>query len=106
MRQLAFKQVYIDPILQGAKTTTLRRNARVAEGDLVNATCRRGHPPFAVLRVRKVHEVRIDDLTDGDAMEDGFVDREDLKKAISDIYPEADRLFRIVFSLEEPSGAT
>jgi hypothetical protein len=88
---LAFKQPYVEPIMKGSKTQTIRLGSHHEPGDVVACHCRWGEPPFAYVEVVKVErEVRIDKLTNADARRDGFPNRKELIAAIKTFYPLAE----------------
>jgi hypothetical protein len=98
---LAFKLPYAEAILRGEKVQTIRaKRPTFSVGDPVAATCRWGKPPFAVLRIKSITELGIEDLDDDIASADGFADRHELRKAITDIYPDSTALYAIAFSLD------
>lgn len=93
MRMIGFQGRYIDPILTGRKTMTLRRaGARglPRDGETVNLRCRYDLPPFAQAVVDSVSPITVDDLTDADAHMDGHVDLASLRAAVADLYGDAD----------------
>jgi hypothetical protein len=99
---LGFTKDYIEPILTGAKTTTLRRSRpNLAPGDVFGARCRYTDPPFALLRVVRVESVAVSGLTSEDAARDGFSGIEHLRQAIARLYPNQDLLWRVVFERVE-----
>ena len=57
MSRLTFKQVYIEPILRGEKTSTIRARCRVQPGQRVQAICQYHRPPFAELEIEAVEEL-------------------------------------------------
>lgn len=104
MRSLSFKQRYIEGILSGDKTSTLRKQAgRLAQGDVIAATCVWTDPPFAHLRVTAVEAVGIGDLTDGIARDDGFESAVELRKELAALYPGLETLTRICFEVAQPA---
>lgn len=60
--RLGFKQTYIEPILSGEKTDTIRKDTRLVAGDIVLARCRYDQPPFATLRVLSVRTVTLAEM--------------------------------------------
>ncbi|WP_297775438.1 ASCH domain-containing protein [Mycobacterium sp.] len=100
--QLGFTANYIEPILAGAKTTTLRaRRPKFGPGDVFGARCRYGDPPFAMLRCVRVEGVTVAGLTAQDALLDGFDSAEALRATLRKLYPRQDVLWRIVFERVE-----
>lgn len=103
--RLSFKKEYVAPILAGTKRQTIRaRRPPCAVGDLVDATNQWGRPPFASLRVTSVEPVDLEDLTEHDALADGFADVAALRDVIEKTYPGVTQLWAIGFSLD--SGRT
>jgi hypothetical protein len=111
MKQLFFKGRFVELILSGKKTQTLRKPKSTqsafagmshlySEGDLISARNRYHEPAFATLRVLGCELTHIDELTDRDASADGFEDLAELKQTIRETYPDADgALWRIRFEL-------
>lgn len=90
MAALAFKQTFVEPILDGRKTSTIRpHKAGRAEGVLVKFTCRWGQPPFAFARVTRVSQVTREEMESDDALAqaEGFESGAELRKAIDNFYP-------------------
>ena len=105
MRQMAFKKAYIEPILDGRKTQTLRARTSHVEGDIIRAMCHWGKPPFAYLEVTGVEPVALAEITDDMACADGYDDAEDLKTILVDLYPGVRTFFRIAFRPVAPETA-
>lgn len=94
---LLFKKKFLPAIRSGEKTQTIRlwkwRQMRAGQRSYI--------PGAGYVRIDHVDEVRIDDLTDADAVPDGFATADALRKELLDIY--GDKLaagykaFRIVF---------
>jgi hypothetical protein len=97
--QILFKKPFKAAILEGRKTTTLRRwsACRLKTGDRLTS------PGLGVLILQSVEPVEWEALTDADAQADGFASLADLNKAIRRIYPHLDgdgkTWFRIKFHL-------
>lgn len=103
---MAFKQRFIEPILDGSKRQTLRKAQRargtIEKGDIIVATCRWDQPPFARLRVTEVVAVQREDLGERDAAADGFASLEELVGFLDDAYGDVESFVRISFEpLEE-----
>jgi hypothetical protein len=103
-KTLAFKKPYIAKILNGSKTSTIRRQTKLQPGDRVAATCEWGKPPFAILEVEGVDDARLHSLREDDAHADGFEGVTELRKALHDHYPGMDSFVRIRFSVVEPDS--
>lgn len=60
--------------------------------------------------ITSVEEVRLDDLTEADAIADGFSSLEELKRELAEIYPanaaQGRRLFRVMFELVRKAPGT
>lgn len=96
-RPLNFHQHWIDPILDGSKRVTVRRaGSGYRRGDVVKAM-RRNHPAFAELCIERVQTVRLDDLTRRQAKLDGHANLEELRSAVTRLYPDADEFDVISF---------
>lgn len=85
-----FKARFIDPILAGTKTTTIRPAAKVRAvwGDVVALRCRYDQPAFAHARVLDVAPLNPATLTVEQAAADGFDDVADLQALIGTLYPD------------------
>lgn len=105
-KTLSFKKRYIPKILDGSKTSTLRKTTALEVGDTVEAMCEWGKPPFAILEVDGIDDVRRAALGDGDAQADGFQGVHELHKALDEFYPGMDSFVRIRFSVVEPTSGT
>jgi len=97
--QILFKKAFKAAILEGRKTTTLRRwrTCSLKAGDRVNA------PGVGQLILKEVRAVTWETLTEADAQADGFASLAELNRVIRRIYPDLDRdgktWFRIRFRL-------
>jgi hypothetical protein len=99
---LLFKKKFLPAIRAGEKTQTIRlwkwRQMRVGQRSYI--------PGAGYVRIDGVDEVQIADLTDADAVPDGFPTAEALRHELTDIY--GDKLaagykaFRVVFHVTEP----
>jgi uncharacterized protein YqfB (UPF0267 family) len=85
--RLGFKAEFIEPILVGHKTDTIRRSTTLQPGDYVNAGCRYDKPPFAVLRVLSVSRVTYADMDRERAM------------GVAAMYPGAKEFAQITFEV-------
>ena len=97
---LLFKRKFLDAIRSGEKTQTLRnwKNVRIRAGqkDVI--------PGVGPIRIDSVEKVSLDDLTDDDAIPDGFPSLDALKKELRDIYGEGTgNFYRIRFHLLKES---
>lgn len=93
---LLFKRKFLDAIRSGEKTQTLRnwKTARVRAGQKDTI------PGVGPIWIDSVEKVSLDDLTDADAIPDGFSSLDALKKELHDIYGDgALNFYRIRFHL-------
>jgi len=83
---LQFKKTFKPAILEGRKTTTLRRwrSCKWRPGDRVTT------PGVGALVLESVDQVQWDMLTDADARADGFASLAELAATIRRIYPKLD----------------
>lgn len=100
---LLFKKKFLPAIRSGEKTQTIRlwkwRMMRPGQ---------RSYIPGAVyIAIDRVEQVAIADLTDEDAVPDGFSTADALRRELSDIYGEklaaGYQTFRVVFRVTEPT---
>lgn len=101
---LLFKKKFLPAIRSGEKTQTIRlwkwRMMRPGQRSYV--------PGVGYIAIERVEQVRIEDLTDADALPDGFATAESLRHELSSIY--GDKLaagyqaFRVVFRVTERVG--
>ncbi len=83
-RHLMIKGEYVDDILSGRKRATIRLGVvKLRYNELI---VHGGGRPVAKIRVRNVYYKRVKDLTDEDAVKDGFRSREELIKALRKTY--------------------
>ena len=87
MERINFDAEYVEKILKGEKTTTIRKGIKsYPVGRIVDLTV--NYKPFARARVSKVIVKRVSELTDEDARRDGFNSKEELIQALKKIYGE------------------
>ena len=101
---LLFKKKFLPAIRSGAKTQTIRlwkwRQMRAGQRSYIPGA---GH-----VRIDGVDEVRLEDLTDADAVPDGFETADALRRELIDIY--GDKLaagykaFRVLFHVLHSDG--
>jgi len=100
MPQILFKRRFLDAIRRGDKTTTLRRwkSCRVQAGVRARA------PGLGWLNILSCEKIDLKDLTEEDALADGFASLKELRKTLAQIYPncatDGRHWFRVVFSPE------
>jgi hypothetical protein len=98
---LLFKKKFLPAIRSGAKTQTIR----LWKWRMMRSGQRSYIPGAGYIRIDQVDEVRLEDLTDADAIPDGFATADALRAEINTIY--GDKLaagykaFRVVFHLSE-----
>jgi len=84
-RILDFDEVYIKKILEGKKVTTIRKGIRdfkVGEKILITSQDR----IYAEAEIIEVKYLKVSDLTDEDALKDGFSSKDELFKALKKYY--------------------
>jgi hypothetical protein len=99
---LLFKKRFLDAIRAGSKTQTIRlwpyRRMRAGQRSYI--------PSVGYIEVTAVDEVALEQLTDADAVPDGFPTVDELRAEIARIYSDpanADqRAFRLVFRVLAP----
>jgi hypothetical protein len=98
---LLFKKEFLPAIRSGQKTQTIRlwKHRRMRSGQ------RSYIPGAGPIHVSVVEEVRLEDLTDADALPDGFPTAEALRAALARLYPAqlaaGYQAYRIVFELKK-----
>jgi len=102
---LLFKRKFLDSIRSGAKTQTIRlwKYCRMRAGQ------RSYIPGIGHIRITSIEQVDIDDLTDADAIPDGFPSAKELQAELRTIYGDklaaGHQAYRIVFQTIEEPGA-
>jgi len=102
---LLFKKKFLPAIRQGEKTQTIRLwpHRMMREGQ------RSYIPGIGYIGIDRVEPVRLEELTDEDALPDGFATAEALRSEIESIYSEklADgyQAFRVVFHITQELSA-
>lgn len=97
---LLFKRKFLDAIRSGEKTQTIRlwKHRMMRDGQ------RSYTPGVGRMRIDRVEAVEIEQLTDADALPDGFPDAESLRRELREIYGEkleaGYQAFRVVFHPE------
>ncbi|MEZ0345751.1 MAG: ASCH domain-containing protein [Infirmifilum sp.] len=84
-RILRFRLKYLEKILQGEKTTTIRKGILQPLHDEVYLES--DGRIYGEARVKSLRFTKLGELTDEDAVKDGFEKREDLLNALRNIYP-------------------
>ena len=84
-RRINFDSEFVGAIVNGRKVTTVRKGIkRYPVGRIVDLTA--NNQPFARARVDRVVVKRVKELTERDALLDGFESREELIDALKKIY--------------------
>ena len=98
---LLFKKKFLPAIRQGEKTQTIR----LWKWRMMRAGQRSYIPGAGYIRIDQVEQVRLEDLTDEDAIPDGFATADALRTEINEIYAEkvaaGYQAYRVVFHLLE-----
>lgn len=84
-KTLDFDEVYIRKILEEKKITTIRRgvrNFKVGEKVLITSQDR----IYAEAEITEIRCLKVSDLTDEDALKDGFSSKEELLRALKKYY--------------------
>ncbi len=99
---LLFKKKFLEQIRRGEKTQTIRlwkfRRMKAGQRSYI--------PGAGYIQITAVDEVALPDLTDDDALRDGFPSANALRREVEELYPKqlADRhrAYRLVFRLMSP----
>ncbi len=98
---LLFKRKFLPAIRQGEKTQTFR----LWRWRMMRAGQRSYIPGAGYIRIDQVEQVRLEDLTDADAVPDGFATADALRAEINAIYGDkiaaGHQTYRVVFHLLE-----
>lgn len=89
MKIIKFKQEFLESIMNGSKTQTMRMPSSridVHENDTVIALFPNGEE--ITLKINKVGYKAFKSITDTDAKREGFHNKEELQKCLKDIYSE------------------
>ncbi|MCH7720392.1 MAG: ASCH domain-containing protein [Planctomycetes bacterium] len=90
MRSIWFKKCYVEAILSGEKTTTIRAKCpNVGVGDLVRFQVG-AKPPFAVVRVLDIEQIKLSDLS------------KERRDSVRAIYGDIRTAWRVTFKLTDP----
>jgi hypothetical protein len=99
---LLFKKKFLEQIRRGEKTQTIRlwkfRRMRAGQRSYI--------PGAGYIQITAVDEVALADLTDDDALRDGFPSADALRREVQELYPrqlaDGHRAFRLIFRLMSP----
>ncbi|MEM0454143.1 MAG: ASCH domain-containing protein [Sulfolobales archaeon] len=83
-KKLVFKSKYFRDLLLGKKITTIRLASNVSVGDVVDVVA--GDLRVGTAVIESIKTKRLDELTDRDALYDGYDSREELIKDLIKIY--------------------
>ena len=98
MRHLEFSGNYRDLLLSGKKRATIRKRiSKLKEGDKVFVHC--GGEIIGKARILSIEKKKIDEITDEDAILDGFNSRDELLNELRRIYGDEDEFYVIKFEL-------
>lgn len=94
---LLFKKKFLEQIRRGEKTQTIRlwkfRRMRAGQRSYI--------PGAGYIEITAVDEVALPELTDEDALRDGFPSADALRREIEELYPQqlaaGHRAFRLIF---------
>lgn len=98
---MLFKKKYLDAIRSGRKTQTVRvwKHRHVRAGQISYI------PGVGRIRITAIDEVRLEDLSDEDAIRDGFASAAELVSEVRELYAErlekGYRVFKIGFEVAE-----
>ena len=101
---LLFKKKFLAAIRSGEKTQTIRlwKHRMMRDGQ------RSYIPGAGYITIDRVEQVEIADLTDADAVPDGFATADSLRHELKSIYGDklaaGHKAFRVVFRVTEPVG--
>ena len=84
-KKLKFRKEYIPLILSGRKRTTIRMKGKYSRGEVVDISDLRGRVHGEAV-ISGVEVKKFSELDDEDAVRDGFINVEELKDALRDIY--------------------
>ena len=106
-KKLIFKKEYAKDIISGKKTSTVRMISSLKAGDEVELYA--GGIWLGTAKIKEVEVKKVRELTDDDALEDGFSNRDELVKALKKIYgnkglSESTEVKLIRFRLRTDSG--
>jgi len=103
-KKLKFKGKYKEALISGRKKTTLRLSTELKPGDIVILEA--GEEELGEAVIERVLDIRIEELTDKHAAEDGFSSKAELLRELKSIYGssvlrEGTRLKLIKFELRK-----
>ncbi len=84
-RHLMVKGRYVEDILSGKKKATIRKGIVIPKYEEI--IVHGGGKPVAKIKVVKVTHKKLNELTDEDALKDGFKNKEELVRELKKVYP-------------------
>jgi uncharacterized protein YqfB (UPF0267 family) len=98
-----FRRQFVEPILAGRKTATIRdlRTPQPPVGEELELRTHWTQPPFARAVVTDAATIPVDALTRGDALREAMRSRAELLEVVRAIYPHARKVRVIGFRLLE-----
>ncbi|AFK50654.1 hypothetical protein TCELL_0229 [Thermogladius calderae 1633] len=84
-RHIVFRGEYAEKIIEGSKTTTIRRG--IVRPRYKQVVVHAGSRPIALARVEYVYYKRLRDISESEARRDGFESRAELVSELRKIYP-------------------
>jgi len=101
---LLFKKKFLPAIRSGEKTQTIR----LWKWRMMRSGQRSYVPGVGYIAIERVEQVRLEDLTDADAVPDGFATADALRDELQSLYGEkiaaGHQAFRVVFRVTERVG--
>ncbi|MCD6196101.1 MAG: ASCH domain-containing protein [Staphylothermus sp.] len=85
-RHLMVKGKYVEDILTGKKKATIRKGIVIPKYEEI--IVHGGGKPVAKIKVTKVTHKKLNELTNEDALKDGFKNKKELIKELKRVYPE------------------
>ncbi|MGC9121636.1 MAG: ASCH domain-containing protein [Thermogladius sp.] len=84
-RHIIFREEYAEKLIEGSKTTTIRRG--IVRPRYRQVIIHAGSRPIALARVEYVYYKRLRDISESEARRDGFESRAELVSELRKIYP-------------------
>ncbi|RLI32722.1 ASCH domain-containing protein [Candidatus Bathyarchaeota archaeon] len=84
MKQLNFKKEYREMLLSGQKLTTIRMNTNLKPGEVVEIIV--GGERCGYTRIKSIVKKRVSEISNKDAVKDGFKNKKELIRALKKIY--------------------
>ncbi len=85
-RHIMVKGRYIRDIVEGRKTATIRKG--IVKPKYREMIVHGGGRPIAKISIERVYHKKVKELTDQDALKDGFSSREELIEELKKVYPD------------------